>query len=494
MKRILLIVLCLMAVTMRSQQWEIVSPVTEGVILTGGCCNGDGNYVFGAFNKMVDDGYSGALAMFVGNDGSYVEKRFLCEGYKANFCQGICLDDGNAFVVGVKGGTLGNHVFDSLWIAVMTPDLEIVEEHCCPIGSPYATWTGEVYLDFNNDGDVVVLAGASRFVIPYQMTNGVYVVLKCDVQGNVKCSRYFTEGHAPNGARPTGIVRVPGSEQMMMLGKGFSVNGNHTLAYIDNDLELTAAYNLPWLEDNWNHTDCWKENGHFLMSSLTHHHNMLVNQFYAAVFEVDAMGHYIDTLVYDRADTSDYTAQYGSMARFSDEAIYVATYWENGDNEISNDAVMCLIDNDLNLIGTKKLRYDDMKIRLLHCQVTDDGGCLVYGKAKICHGDEAVAIWKLMPDDFVVPWTLTDGPVVPYLDCVYPNPTGDNLNIDLDVGTGRECRVKISDLRGRKYFDRKFATRGGRLTVDVAAFGSGTYVYEVVVDGKSTMKGKFIKN
>ena len=493
-KRTIVIVLCLVVSKMWSQQWEIAYPVPDGVILTGGCCNGNGNYVFGACDKVAGDVYSGALALYIDDAGNYVERRFVCEGYKASLFQGISLDDGNVLAVGVKGGLLSNHVFDTLWFAVLTPELDVVEEHFCTIEEPYVTWTGEVYLDYNNDGDIVVLAGASRFTIPYLMTNGVYVVMKCDTHGNVLKSRYFVDGHAPNGARPTGIVRVPNTDLMMMLGKGFNFNGYHTVTYIDREFELAGTYALPWLEDNWNHTDCWKDNGHFLMSSLTHHYKVLENQFYAAVFEVDASGHYIDTLVYDRADTSDYTAQYGSMAHFSDDVIYVATYWENGLNEEPNDAVICLIDNDLNLLGTKRLRYDNTKIRLLHCQVTDDGGCLVYGKSQTSNGNEMVIIIKLLPEDFIVPWTLTDEPEVLQHASVYPNPTADRLNITLENNDNQAIVVSITDMKGRKYFERRFESKGGLLTLDVSALESGTYVYEVVVGGMRTKKGKFIKN
>lgn len=493
MKKLLVVALCLIAGNLLAQQWKIEYPVVEGAILIGGCGNDSGNYVLGAYNKMQDNGYYGALALYVDKNGEFTEKRFECANSKFGFCQGICLEDGNALVVGMKGGTWSDHVADTMWIAVMTPELEIVEEHFCTIETPFRTWTGEVYLDFNSEGDVVILAGASRYVDPYLMTMGVYVVLKCDVHGNVLDIRYFSEGHAHGGARPTDIVRVPGTDKMMMLGKGFNLNGYHTITYLDNDLELAGTYPLPWLESIWNHTKYWKDNGNFLMSSMTHHFNMLQNPYYTAVFEVDDTGHYLDSLVYDRADTSDYTAQYGSMAYFSDKVIYWTTYWENGDNENPNDAVICLIDSDLNLLGVKRLIHDNMKVRMLHCQVTGDGGCLFYGGAKISYGDEMVVIWKLMPDDFIVPWTMTDESEVSLHNCVYPNPTADYINITLG-NIESDFRVVVRDLEGRKCFERRFEKGGGRLTLDVSAFENGTYVYEVVTGGKSTMKGKFVKN
>ena len=490
MNRFLLLALCFWTMSAHAQRWVISYPMVDGVTLAGGCCNDDGNFIVGACNDVGGQGYSDGYAIYVDRKGEYVEKRFAFDGYKSHLCNAIGLDDGNAFVVGVKGGTPANHIYDTLWIAIMTPTLEIVEEHAYPLVEPYLTWTTDVYLDFNNYGDVMVLADVSERDYP-EMTNGVYAVFRCDIHGNVLDSRYFADGHGVNGARPSGIIRVPNSDRMMLLGKGFYLNNCHSVCYIDNDLDIIATYPLPWLENKRNYTDCWKDNGHFLMASTTHHYGSGNNSFYAAVFEVDAQGHYVDTLVYDRADTLDYTAQYGSMAYVDDDEIYVATYWENGLNELPSDAVICLIDSDLNLKGTKRLAVEDVKIRLMHCQRTADGSCLFYGQCKKCHDTEMVCVWKLSADDFAIPWTLHEEPEVLPRHRAFPNPTGDVLNIVSDDFRG--CVVSIIDLSGRKHFERKFDDTGCQLTLDVSSLEEGVYFYEVF-NGNVTQKGKFIKN
>ena len=492
MKRILLITLCLCAFSMHSQQWEISHEMDEGVILVGGDCNGEGNFIFGAYNGNAGSGYLDAFAMFVNDEGEFVERKFCFEGYKSYLCNAVCMDNGNAFVVGVKGGTLTNRVYDTLWIAVMNPELEIVEERNYPIEAPYITWTTDVYLELNNYGEIIVLTDVSERCYP-NVTNGVYAVFKCDTHGNILKNKYFAEGHGVNGARPTGIVKVPNSDNMMILGRGFFVSNCHSICYIDNDLNKIEAYPLPWLEDNRNYTDCWKDNGHFLMSSMTHYYGVADNSYYAAVFEVDGEGHYVDTLVYDRADTSDYTAQFGSMAYAGDGAIYIATYWERGFDEMPTDAVICLIDNDLNLLGTKRLMINDTKIRIMHCQRTSDGGCLVYGQCKKNYGSEMVQVWKLLPGDFVIPWNLDDNLAVLQHQTAYPNPTEDYLNIVLQDVDNQTCKVAISDIFCRKCFERKFGHSVGLLSLDVSSLEHGMYFYEVHVGKHSVHKGKFFK-
>lgn len=491
MRRFLILMLCLISIKMQSQQWTIAYPMEEGAFLRGGCCDGDGNYIFGVCDRNSIGEYSDAYAMYVDRNGNYITRKY-CYDYKSELCSAVCLDNGNAFVVGIKGGTLMDHVYDSLWIVVMTPELEIVEEHSYPFVAPYKTWTNDIYLDFDSAGDVVILADVSDRDYPW-MTNGVYVVLKSDLDGNVIACRYFASGHGPSGARPTGIVRVPNQDKMMLLGRAFDVTGVHTIAYIDNDLNLIATYPIPWMERIWNYSNYWKDDNHFLMASQTSYYNV-DDSYYAAVFEVDESGHYVDTLVYDRADTSDYTAEFGSMAYFNDETIYITTYWENGLNDDPNDVVVMLIDKDLNLLGLKKLSYDGMKMRPLHCQITADGGCLVYGRCKKKYGNEMIFVCKLLPEDFVIPWTLTEWPEVSQHLNVYPDPVTDFLNFQFQCIDSHSIVVSVSDLNGRKYFKRRFDNCEGLLTIDVSTLDKGIYVYEVVKDGKYTLSGSFIKN
>lgn len=490
MRKFLILALCLISLRSQSQQWVIAYSVEEGAFLRGGCCNGDGNYVFGVCDENENDIYSNAYAMYIDKNGSYITRKY-CYDYKSELCSAVSLDNGNAFVVGIKGGTLSNHVYDSLWIVVMTPELEIEEEHSYPFIAPYRTWTSDVYLAFDSDGNVIILADVSEKDYPW-LTNGVYVVLKSDVHGNVLKTQYFSDGHGPGGARPTGIIRVPDSDMMMLLGRAFDVSGVHSIAYIDSELNLVATYPIPWMERIWNHTDYWKDDNHFLMASQTSYYNVN-DSYYAAVFEVDNTGHYVDTLVYDRVDTADYTAQFGSMAYFNDETIYVTTYWENGLNENTNDVVVILIDKDLNLLGVKKLVYDDVKTRPLHCQITADGGCLIYGKSKESYGNEMILVWKLLPEDFLVPWTIIETPeVLQYLD-VFPNPALDLLNIELKQFENQGVKVCVSDVEGRKCFEHRFENCAGMLRIDVSTLETGTYLYEVIGNGSNTIKGRFIK-
>lgn len=491
-KSFLLMAFCFLVLILKGQQWTVSYPVEEGVVLMGGNCNGEGNFIVGACGNDENFGYLNAFAMYVDEYGNSIDRKFCFEGYKSHFCNTVCLSDGNAFVVGVKGGTLTDRVYDTLWIAIMNQDLEVLEEHGYPLEAPYKTWTTDVYLDFNNNGEIIVLADVSERSFPY-VTDGVYVVLKCDTHGNVLKSQYFAEGHGPNGARPTGIIRVPDSDNMMLIGKGFFVNGFHSICYIDNELNKVAAYPLQWLENNWNYTDCWKDEGHFLMSSVTRHYGMINNSYYAAVFEVDSQGHYIDTLVYDRADTSDYTAQFGSMAYINDDVIFVATYWENGQNDLPSDAVICLIDKDLNLKGTKRLKLDDTKIRIMQCRKTSDGGCVFYGQCRSINHGEMVCVWKLLPEDFVIPWSLDDEPVVlPHLQ-VYPNPVTNYLQIILQNTDNQSCVVTVYDVKGLKYFERKFENSDGLLTLDVTTLDDGMYFYVVNIGGQRALSGRFLK-
>lgn len=491
MRRFLILALCLMSIKLQSQEWVITYCDEEEVLLKAGSCNENGNYIFGVCDRNENTIITNAYAMFIENDGSYISRKF-CYDYKSELCRSVTLDNGNAFVVGLKGGTLNDYVMDSLWIMIMTPELEVVEEHSYPFVAPYNTWTNDIYLDFDSDGNVIVLANVSEGVFP-ALTMCAYVVLKCDIHGNVLKTQYYPDGHGVSGAKPTCLIRVPNSDRMMLMGKAFNVLNYHSIAYIDGELNLVDSYMMPLQLSVWNYSDCWKDDSHFLMSSQVLCEGVM-NSYYAAVFEVDDTGHYLDTLVYDRADTTDYTAQYGSMAYFNDEVIYITTYWEPGLAGKQNDVVMLMIDKNLNMLGLKRLMVQDAVIRPSHCQITHDGGCLVYGNGAKKDGYKSYVIWKLLPEDFVVPWTLTELPDVSQHHDAFPNPTSDKLNFILNDTDNQGIKVCISDINGRKYFEHRYEDCDGLLTIDVSKFENGTYVYEMLRDGKSIVKGRFIKN
>ena len=490
MKKVLLLTFSLMALWLHAQQWEIMYQMSGEVRLLGGCNTDEGNYIFGYCDETMHDQATTAYAMFVDNDGDSRDRTFDFEGCHSVLCRGVGLENGNAFVVGLKGGTGNYKVYDTLWIAIMTPELEIVEEHNYPVEEPYKTWTYYVYMDYNNYGEIMVLAHVSERTNEWMNTAGIDVVLKCDTSGNVLQRQYYTEGHTGGGARPTDIVRVPNSDNMMFLGRGFNHNGTHSICFIDNDLDILSVHEIPWMESGWNHVKCWKDNGHFLMSSITHLYGE--GTYYAAVFEVDINGHYIDTLVYDHADFDDYTAEFGSMAYVNDDTIYVSTYHEAGNDEVQAEANILLIDSELNLLGVKTLECENMKIRIYDTRITADGGCLVYGYCKTVNGPEMVAVWKLMPEDFILPWSVNETLEVSQHHYAFPNPTSDNLNISLGADNQR-VKVFISDLNGKKYFERNFENKNGLLTIDVSSLEAGIYLYESRTKNKQIQKGKFIK-
>ena len=104
-----------------------------------------------------------------------------------------------------------------------------------------------------------------------------------------------------------------------------------------------------------------------------------------------------------------------------------------------------------------------------------------------------VYVWNLSPDDFVIPWVLGEMPEVLRHQSAYPNPTTDYLNIMLS-DSDNNCRVMVYDMSGRKYFERRFERGGTMLTLDVSNLELGMYCYDVIVDGLSTQKGRFMKN
>ena len=73
---------------------------------------------------------------------------------------------------------------------------------------------------------------------------------------------------------------------------------------------------------------------------------------------------------------------------------------------------------------------------------------------------------------------------------VFPNPAANTLNIDLS-SVSNSCEIKIMNLLGAKVIEQKVTEIGGVKTLDISTFSNGTYIIDVVIDGKDNFT-KFV--
>ena len=76
----------------------------------------------------------------------------------------------------------------------------------------------------------------------------------------------------------------------------------------------------------------------------------------------------------------------------------------------------------------------------------------------------------------------------------YPNPTKDELNIDISgLPEHNEHRIQITDALGHICMDRIIRGEGNVLSVGVANLPAGMYTYQIYDNKKTLSSGKFVK-
>jgi Secretion system C-terminal sorting domain len=76
----------------------------------------------------------------------------------------------------------------------------------------------------------------------------------------------------------------------------------------------------------------------------------------------------------------------------------------------------------------------------------------------------------------------------------YPVPSSDQFNFQFEKGTEEPVLITITDLTGKTVFSQQYAPAlaGSLITIDIAAFAEGTYIY-TIQSGNSGGNGKLVK-
>jgi len=489
-RHIVLLLVCLIPNIAWSQGWDIYFTLPNITNLNAGDSNEEGYYLFGKSAKPTINEGNVAFAMFVDDDGFYNYNYYNPESGQNYFSSALCLEDGNAFVAGLKSPNELGTVYNQIWIAIINQDLEIVEEHTYPLPTPYYL-AHHAYIAKSSHGDVILAAGV-RKANPDGTNSNDCLLCRFDTHGNMldtKVAETPFLGHV----NPRDLSVMYGTDNMMVMDSGFNPTGYQCISYFDENLNFFSHHNMLQgrMTAEWINSSIWLDNTHFLISAMMYDRYGPDDQEVAAVFKCDTTIALLDTLIYNRIDTADYTPSNRALVYVNDSTIYFTTYHQVfiGPN---NSVVVMLIDKDLNLLGTKCFRYDDRNINIFHMQKTHDGGCLIYGSC-VTEGQNAVYIKKLVREDFVVPLSVVENSETCHL-YVYPNPTTDFLNIPMYSVDGQAVEVSVSDINGQKMMERKLSVSGNStIRLDVSSFENGIYFYDVF-NGKNSLSGKFIKN
>jgi hypothetical protein len=184
-----------------------------------------------------------------------------------------------------------------------------------------------------------------------------------------------------------------------------------------------------------------------------------------------------DYLYIIRPDTQDMPAR--NIPTFVDlNHIYIGSYRGSDPGASYNGRFMvCIIDENLNLLGMKSLGKDGYQYEMHAMQATDDLGCIVIGtrhdNANAPPTDWDIFIRKIMPDEIV---EVAEHTADPYDSdyFIYPNPGSDELNINT---ARKEVELRIVDIAGKEVMRRKLNDTFLN-TLNVTQLPSGNYLLQ----------------
>lgn len=221
---------------------------------------------------------------------------------------------------------------------------------------------------------------------------------------------------------------------------------------------------------------------------------------YHTLYKVDSALHVFGHHLLEPADSCAWVSDGRNTAYVNDSTIFAFSSFCHSlySSSVYLQANIALFDKQLNLLGRKVIKEDDVR----HCfgvpAVFNDGGCLVqvrswsgsnYQGEPFSHYE----LMKLRREDIEITWDVVQENEVSSQAIPYPNPTNGILNILIGDADCRGARLQIFDLTGEKCFDCAINEQGNCITLNVQNLEAGMYVYRVISDTKETITGKFVK-
>ncbi|MDA3943814.1 MAG: T9SS type A sorting domain-containing protein [Bacteroidetes bacterium] len=459
-------------------------------------------------NSLIDNegsillvGHSGfsldsinALILKIAPDGTLQSKRMERQDTVSTFNEVTLLDNGNYFVSGSYNVGNDFYAMDHFWVVIFDENLEILTERSYGINEPYVKY-GQLHRSIvNKDREVAVVATNKRMVNNHLRDD--FIMFRFSQQGDSLSSVQYESGPS---AHPNSFDSIPGTDSLMMIGRGVINTGQESLNFMDLEMNITSNVNISDRDGSYRYTNGnWLSSDEFLMLSNWILDDDKSSEYLFSVFRVNTSGQYLQELQLDRPDTLEYAAYFTNLVVAPDSLIYVGGFQSY--NDVSSTPSYCiiyLIDKDLNLIGRRDFG-GDANYSLRGIEATSDGGCFAYALQTNIHDrwyyECDVVMWKFLREDFEIITRLTDQPAMALNSKAWPNPANDVLHISLDgLPTGSDFRLQIYNTAGQKYFDKALTVTAKSVQCRIGVLPAGTYVYQLQTANGQAGSGRFIK-
>ncbi len=468
------------------------STIEDDIVIESAVDNYGNTIMVGRIGNVIE-GTSNAFILKVHPNGSYQSMLFEKQDTLTFLSSINILDNGNYFVTGQYSidGELNNA--DHFWVVIMDIDLEIITQKIYTVPEGYlGYWPNRVSL-IDDDSNIAMVAEAVRQYTHYLVAD--FIMYKFNQQGDTLMSRLY---HSWNDSWPHSLCPIPGTDSLMLIGRGSLLNGAESMDFMDKNMNISHSIDLSAVRGGMRRgNNIWLSETEFLMVS-----DRIVDyddkrEYFFSVFRINTSGQYLYELELDRPDTLEYRAVRQAMVRANDSTIYVAGYqsYNMGWTTIPSTSVIYLIDIDMNLIGRVNFG-GDANYNLWGVAATPDDGALVYGTRYINAGSYArdIHVWKYLREDFEIITKVEHMPEALPPAKAWPNPARDEVNISLSAfAQGLNLRFRMYDAQGQKYVDKQISVSGNSLRTGIGPLPPGLYVYELEGSEGKKQSGKFVK-
>lgn len=299
------------------------------------------------------------------------------------------------------------------------------------------------------------------------------------------------------------ITYIPNTENLMILLDGgvFGYNSGVVGWYIvDPELNVIDRQMMTYLNDaELDDVACdghWIDERYLIVDGEQYEGSHFT---YHTLFKIDTSMNVTATLQLPPYDSCTWIPMGTNTAYANDSTIFAVSYCsETMSSMVAYQTNIMLVDKDLNLLGRKVLKEDNV-VKIVRPPATfNDGGCLVmvYSRNGSQYTGEPFACYELMKfrrEDIEITWDVVNETEAKPMSIAYPNPTNSTINIPIDETLSNEARIQIFDAKGMKCLDSEVGSTGNLITLDVHNLDAGLYVYKVVSGKRELTSGKFVK-
>jgi len=460
----------------------------------------------GRHNTAVSNCYDG-LVIKADKDGHIISQVIHLPGKTLEYYSAVQLHNGNIMAFGVCDDSLCDHNFQKyIRIDVFDEQLDtVLSRTYCVDDDIFDNFSypheGQIMKSIVTSSGTVILATRLSY---YNETWNFYAsalrLYELDETGLIL---KMNDTPRLQIGSINEITYIPDTDNLMILLDGgvFGYNSGVAGWYVaDTELNIIDRKMLTYLNGE-NLSDVasdghWIDGQYLIVDGEQYEGSHFT---YHTLFKMDTSMNVSATLPLPPSASCTWVPMGTNTAYANDSTIFAVSYCrETMSSNIVCQTNITLVDKDLNLLGRKVLKEDNV-VKIVRPPATfNDDGCLVmvYSRNGSQYPGEPFAIYELMKfrrEDIEITWDVVNETGTKPMSVAYPNPTASSINIPINETLSNDARIQIFDAKGMKCLDSEVGDSGNLIKLDIRNLDAGLYVYKLTSNSQMLSSGKFIK-